>query len=68
MPWVRRKYLRDLIEQQGRTQQEVAREAGLHHNTVNYIIRGTNRNPTFDTLAKIARVLEIPVTDLIEPE
>lgn len=65
---VRRKFLRDEIERQGKTQQEVARDAGLHHNTVWNTVNNSAYNPTFDTLKRIAKVLRIHVVDLISDE
>jgi len=54
-----------------RTQKElslekVARLANISLNTVVKIENGTNKNPTIDTLSKIAKALEVGVDDLIQ--
>lgn len=54
-----------------RTQKElslekVARLADLSLNTVVKIENGTNKNPTIDTLSKIAKALGVGVDDLIQ--
>ena len=53
-----------------RTQKElslekVARLADLSLNTVVKIENGTNKNPTIDTLSKIAKALGVKVDDLV---
>ena len=45
---------------------QVARLADLFLNTVVKIESGVNKNPTIDTLSKIAKVLEVWVDDLIQ--
>lgn len=55
-----------LRAQKGYSQERVARLADLSLNTVIRIESGTNKNPTIDTLTKIARALEVSVDDLIK--
>jgi transcriptional regulator with XRE-family HTH domain len=47
------------------SQERVARLADLSLNTVIRIESGVNKNPTIDTLTKLARALEVSVDDLI---
>lgn len=68
MARVKRKFLRDEIERQGYKYTEIAILAGLHRNTVSNIVTGKIRNPDFDTLNRIARVLSISVMSLIDEE
>ncbi|PJE64392.1 MAG: XRE family transcriptional regulator [Candidatus Ryanbacteria bacterium CG10_big_fil_rev_8_21_14_0_10_43_42] len=46
--------------------EKVARLADLSLNTVVKIESGVNKNPTIDTLSKIAKALEVDVDDLIQ--
>ena len=46
--------------------EKVARLADLSLNTIVKIESGVNRNPTIETLTKIAKALEISVEDLIK--
>lgn len=65
---VRRKFIRDEIERQGKTQQEVARDAGIHYNTLWNIINDREYNPTYDTLVKLAKALNVSITLLLDPD
>jgi transcriptional regulator with XRE-family HTH domain len=49
----------------GYSLEKVARLADLSLNTVVKIESGVNKNPTIDTLSKIAKALEVGVDDLI---
>ena len=55
-----------LRAQKGYSLEKVARLADLSLNTVVRLESGTNKNPTIDTLTKIARALEVSVDDLIK--
>ena len=55
-----------LRAQKGYSLERVARLADLSLNTVVRLESGTNKNPTIDTLTKIARALEVSVDDLIQ--
>jgi len=59
------KTLRKLREQKGLTQEKLARLADVSNNTVIKIEVGKNKNPTLDTLKKIAQALDVSVDDLI---
>ena len=52
----------------GLTQEGVAREAEMSLNGYTDLERGIARNPHISTLRSIARVLEIPVGDLVDEE
>lgn len=49
--------------QKGLTQIEVAKKAGVHPNTYAKIERG-EQNPTFPTIKKVAKVLDINLADI----
>jgi len=46
--------------------EKVARLADLSLNTVIRIESGVNKNPTIETLTKLARALEVSIDDLIQ--
>jgi transcriptional regulator with XRE-family HTH domain len=54
-----------LRAQKGYSQERVARLADLSLNTVIRIESGINKNPTIETLTKLARALEVSVDNLI---
>jgi transcriptional regulator with XRE-family HTH domain len=54
--------IRAWLEERGLSQAELARDAGLDPGTVGHIVRGGHC--TTETLAKIARALEIELADL----
>lgn len=58
------KNVRKLREKKGITQEHLAFEAGLNRAYVGYIERG-ERNPSTETLVKIARALKTSPKDLI---
>ena len=51
-------------ETKGLSQERLARLADVANNTIIKIEGGKNQNPTFDTLKKIAKALEISIDDL----
>ncbi len=55
-----------LRAQKGYSLEKVARLADLSLNTVVRLESGTNKNPTIETLTKIAHALEVSVDDLIK--
>lgn len=57
--------LKTIRAKRGYSLEKVARLADLSLNTVVKIESGVNKNPTIDTLSKIAKALEIGVDDLI---
>lgn len=56
--------LRAIRERKGITQEELALEAGLNRAYVGYIERG-ERNPSTETLVKIAKALKVSPKDLL---
>jgi transcriptional regulator with XRE-family HTH domain len=60
------KRIRDLREERGLTQREVARHAGLTPSGLGFIEHGQTRNPSAETVVAIARALDVPVEDLLE--
>ena len=59
------KNLRKLRKKKGLSQEKLARLADVANNTIIKIEAGKNKNPTLDTLKKIAKVLGISVDELI---
>ena len=59
------KNLRKLRKKGGLSQEKLARLADVANNTIIKIEAGKNKNPTLDTLKKIAKVLGISVDELI---
>jgi putative transcriptional regulator len=59
------KTLRKLRETKGLSQEKLARLADVANNTIIKIEAGKNKNPTLDTLKKIANALNISVDELI---
>lgn len=57
--------LRKLREQKDLTQEELALQAGLNRAYIGYIERG-ERNPSTDTLAKLAKVLNVPLYEFFK--
>ncbi len=59
------KNLRKLREARGLSQEKLARLADVANNTLIKMESGENKNPTLDTLKKIAKALEVSVDELI---
>ena len=55
-----------LRAQKGYSLEKVARLADLSLNTVVRLESGINKNPTIETLTKIAQALDVSVDDLIK--
>jgi len=55
-----------LRAQKGYSLEKVARLADLSLNTVVRLESGVNKNPTIETLTKIANALEVSVDDLLK--
>jgi len=60
------KNLKKLREQKGLSQDRLAKLADVANNTIIKIEQGENKNPTLDTLKKMAKALEVSVDDLIK--
>ena len=58
--------LKRLRAQKGYSLEKVARLADLSLNTVVKIENGINKNPTFETLTKLTKALDIAIDDLIK--
>lgn len=58
--------LKRIRADKGYSLEKVARLSELSLNTVVKIENGANKNPTIDTLSKIATALEVGVDDLIQ--
>jgi len=58
--------LKKLRRKKGYSIEKVARLANLSLNTIVKIENGVNKNPTIETLTKIAKALEVGVDDLIK--
>ena len=57
--------LKKLREKKGLSQDRLAKLANVANNTIIKIEQGENKNPTLDTLKKIAKALGVSVDDLI---
>jgi transcriptional regulator with XRE-family HTH domain len=53
-----------LREVKGLSQEKLARLTDVANNTIIKIKAGKNRNPTLDTLKKIAKALEVSIDEL----
>ena len=54
-----------LRKQKGLSQERLARLADVANNTIIKIESGENKNPTLETLRKVAKALDISVDELI---
>lgn len=59
------KNLKKLRQEKGISQDRLSKLADLSLNTIVTVESGANPNPTIETLAKIAKALEVGVDDLI---
>jgi len=57
--------LRKLRKAKGLSQERLARLANVANNTIVKIEAGKNKNPTLETLRKVAKALDISVDELI---
>jgi len=57
--------LRKLRKTKGLSQERLARLANVANNTIVKIEAGKNKNPTLETLRKVAKALDISVDELI---
>lgn len=58
--------LKKLREAKKLSQEKLARLADVANNTIVKIEAGKNKNPTLETLTRIAKVLDVNVDDLIK--
>ena len=61
-----RSNIKKLRTEKGYSLEKVARLADLSLNTVIRVESGVNKNPTIETLTKIAKALNVGVDDLIK--
>jgi transcriptional regulator with XRE-family HTH domain len=60
------KNIKRLREVKGLSQEKLARLADVANNTLIKMETGENKNPTLETLKKVAQALEVSVDDLIK--
>jgi len=60
------KNVKRLREAKGLSQEKLARLADVANNTLIKMETGENKNPTLETLKKVANALEVSVDDLIK--
>jgi len=60
------KNVKRLREAKGLSQEKLARLADVANNTLIKMETGENKNPTLETLKKVAKALEVSVDDLIK--
>jgi len=60
------KNIKKYRKEKGLSQDKLARLADVAHATIIKIESGANKNPTIETLAKIAKALSVGVDDLIK--
>lgn len=58
--------IKKLRAERGYSLERVARLADLSLNTIMRVESGVNKNPTIETLTKIAKALDVGVDDLIK--
>lgn len=58
--------IKKLREAKGLSQEKLARLADVANNTLIKMESGENKNPTLETLKKVAKALEVSVDDLIK--
>lgn len=51
--------LRDLLEEHGMTQKELAAKAGVRENTISNLLKDNKQGVRFETLARIASVFNL---------
>lgn len=59
------KNVEKLRKQKGLSQERLARLADVANNTIIKTESGENKNPTLDTLRKVAKALDVSVDELI---
>ena len=60
------KNVKRLREAKGLSQEKLARLVDVANNTLIKMETGENKNPTLETLKKVAKALEVSVDDLIK--
>jgi transcriptional regulator with XRE-family HTH domain len=62
------KRIKELREERGLSQREVARRAGLTPSAVGFIEHGQTRNPSVETVVAVARALGVGAGELFRPK
>jgi transcriptional regulator with XRE-family HTH domain len=62
------KKIRELRNKKGLSQEKLARLADVSYNTIVKIESGESKNPTFKTIAGIAKALEASLDQLVDKE
>jgi transcriptional regulator with XRE-family HTH domain len=57
--------IKKLRKQHNLSQEDLAKKAGITYSTLIKIESGVNKNPTLDTMRRIADALEFSIDDLI---
>lgn len=57
--------IKQLREKKGLSQEKLARLANVSNNTVINIESGKQKNPTVDTISKIAKALNVSIEELL---
>ena len=60
------KKLKRIRERAGMSQEDLSRRAGLPHTYVNRIEAGAIVSPKIETRRKLAKVLRVPITELLD--
>ncbi|PIP04583.1 DNA-binding protein [candidate division WWE3 bacterium CG10_big_fil_rev_8_21_14_0_10_39_14] len=58
--------IKKIRTEKGYSLEKIARLADLSLNTIVKVESGVNQNPTFETLQKIAKALDVSVEDIIQ--
>lgn len=57
--------IKKLRKEQGLSQEQLAQKAGITYSTLIKIESGLNKNPTLETLTKIANTFNIKIDELV---
>lgn len=60
--------MKEFRDQLGWSQEDVAKQANVSHNTISRLETGEVTNPRLDTLSAIAHALGVKVRDILEEE
>lgn len=66
MPRLSKEKLNELKNSKNFTAKNIAEKSGIPKSTIEKIFGGFNKNPTIDSLQKIAKVLDCGIDDFIE--
>lgn len=68
MPKLSKDKLNELKESKNYTLRDIAKKTGIPQSTIAKIFGGFNKNPTIDSLQKIAKALDCGLDDFVEYE